>query len=117
MHKSFSQPKLGPGSTATKASSLRYKLECIVLRPRGLYANTLGCALQLPPEDVPEYAKGGHMRGEDIRIYEQTRAEMVRPLATLNNLNFYFPHCNHLGPESVQAKAQGLLIPLKTVRL
>lgn len=32
---------------------------------------------QVPEEEIPQYTKGAHMRGPDVRIYERTRAEMV----------------------------------------
>ena len=63
--------------TFSKVQNLKSKSDQLSTQePQGLVA-ICGFVLQLAPEDVPEYAKGGHMRGEDIRIYEQTRAEMV----------------------------------------
>ena len=32
----------------------------------------------MPEEEIPQYTKGGHMRGPDIDNYEQVAAEFVR---------------------------------------
>ena len=37
-----------------------------------------GFLMQIDPDDLPKYSKGGHMIGIDVIIYEQTQAEMVR---------------------------------------
>ena len=42
--------------------------------------------VQVPEEEIPTYSKGGHLRGPDVRLYEQVRAEIVSHFQKLPGL-------------------------------